>query len=117
MSKNNETKKRKSGFNPNRNCYLTADDKYYCYERWDDDAKRVVTQRLEVGKDLSLELTIMLDESDHDIGDNNVITKTTITTGKNEQKESWIKKWWWAIIVQIITGVLVGIILFYLGMN
>ena len=51
------------------------------------------------------------------IGDNNVITKTTITTGKNEQKESWIKKWWWAIIVPIITGVLVGIILFYLGMN
>ena len=35
----NETKKRKSGFNPNRTCYLTADGKYYCYERWDDDAK------------------------------------------------------------------------------
>ena len=67
MSKNNETKKRKSGFNPNRTCYLTADGKYYCYERWDDDAKRVVTQKLEVGKDLSLELTIMLDESDHDM--------------------------------------------------
>lgn len=63
--KSNETKKRKSGFNPNRTCYLTADGKYYCYERWDDDAKCVVTQRLEVGKDLSLELTIMLDESDH----------------------------------------------------
>ena len=37
--KSNETKKRKSGFNPNRTCYLTADGKYYCYERWDDDAK------------------------------------------------------------------------------
>ena len=58
---------RKSGFNPNRTCYLTADSKYYCYERWDDDAKCVVTQRLEVGKDLSLELTIMLDEFDHDM--------------------------------------------------
>ena len=58
---------RKSGFNPNRTCYLTADGKYYCYERWDDDAKCVVTQRLEVGKDLSLELTIMLDEFDHDM--------------------------------------------------
>lgn len=67
MQRNNETKKRKSGFNPNRTCYLTADGKYYCYERWDDDAKCVVTQRLEVGKDLSLELTIMLDESDHDM--------------------------------------------------
>ncbi len=60
MSKSNDSKKRKSGFNPNRTCYLTADGKFYCYERWDDDAKRVVTQRLEVGKDLSLELTIML---------------------------------------------------------
>lgn len=65
--KKNDSKKRKSGFNPNRTCYLTADGKYYCYERWDDDAKRVVTQRLEVGKDLSLELTIMLDESDYDM--------------------------------------------------
>ena len=50
--KSNETKKRKSGFNPNRTCYLTADGKYYCYERWDDDEKCVVTQRLEVSKDL-----------------------------------------------------------------
>ena len=65
--KSNESKKRKSGFNPNRSCYLTADGKYYCYERWDDEAKCVVTQRLEVGKDLSLELTIYLDESDHEM--------------------------------------------------
>ena len=63
----NESKKRKSRFTPNRTCYLTADGKYYCYERWDDDARCVVTQRLEVGKDLSVELTIMLDESDHDM--------------------------------------------------
>ena len=67
MSKSNETKKRKSGFNPNRTCYLTADGKYYCYEYWDPETKRVVTQKLEVGKDLSLELTIYLDESDHDM--------------------------------------------------
>lgn len=63
--KSNDSKKRKSGFNPSRTCYLTADGRYYCYERWDDDAKCVVTQRLEVGKDLSVELAIMLDESDH----------------------------------------------------
>lgn len=63
--KNTDTKKRKSGFNPNRTCYLTADGKYYCYERWDVDAKCMVTQKLEVGKDLSIELTIMLYESDH----------------------------------------------------
>lgn len=67
MSKINESKKRKSRFNSNRTCYLTADGKYYCYERWDDDAKCVVTQKLEVGKDLSLELTLILDESDHDM--------------------------------------------------
>ena len=67
MQRNNDSKKRKSGFNPNRTCYLTADGQYYCYERWDDDAKRVVTQRLEVGKDLSVDLTIILDESDHDM--------------------------------------------------
>ena len=65
--KSNDSKKRKSTFNSNRACYLTADGKYYCYERWDDDAKCMVTQKLEVGKDLSLELTIMLDESDHDM--------------------------------------------------
>lgn len=65
--KSNDSRKRKCGFNPNRTCYLTADGKYYCYERWDDDAKRVVTQKLEVGKDLSLELTIMLVDSDHDM--------------------------------------------------
>lgn len=67
MSKSNNSKTRKSNYNPNRTCYLSADRKYYCYEVWDDDAKRVVTQKLEVGKDLSVELTIMLDESDHDM--------------------------------------------------
>lgn len=65
--KSNETKKRKSGFNPNRTCYLTADGKYYCYEYWDPETKRVVTQKLEVGKDLSLELTLYLDQSDHEM--------------------------------------------------
>lgn len=67
VMKSNDSKNRKSNFNPNRACYLTADGRYYCYERWDDDAKCIVTQKLEVGKDLSLELTIMLDESDHDM--------------------------------------------------
>ena len=61
-----ETKKRKSGFNPNRGYYFTADGKNYCYERWDDENKCIITQKLEIGKDLSLELPIMLDESDHD---------------------------------------------------
>lgn len=67
MQRNNDSKKRKSNYNPNRTCYLTADGKYYCYEYWDPKAKRVVTQKLEVGKDLSLELTIYLDQSDHEM--------------------------------------------------
>jgi hypothetical protein len=66
MQRNKDSKKRKSGFNPNRACYLSSDGKYYCYEYWDDDAKRMVTQKLEVGKDLSVELTLILDSSDHD---------------------------------------------------
>jgi hypothetical protein len=65
--KSNDSTKRKSGYNRNRACYLTSDGKYYCYEAWDPDAKRMVTQKLEVGKDLSLELTLILDSSDHDM--------------------------------------------------
>lgn len=67
MQRNNDSKNRKSGFNPNRHCYLTADGKYYCYEYWDPETKRIVTQKLEVGKDLSLELTLYLDQSDHEM--------------------------------------------------
>lgn len=67
MRRNKDSKNRKSGFNPNRHCYLTADGKYYCYEYWDPETKRVVTQKLEVGKDLSLELTLYLDQSDHEM--------------------------------------------------
>lgn len=63
--KNNDSKKRKSGFNPNRTCYLSADGKYYCYDVWDSSGRTKTTLRYEVGKDLSLELTIMLDEDDH----------------------------------------------------
>lgn len=65
--KNKETKKRKSRFNPSRGCYLTADGKYYCFEILDIDTGRMITQKLEVGKDLSKEWTIFLDETDHDM--------------------------------------------------
>ena len=66
MKKRETSKIRKSGFNPNRACYLTSDGKYYCYEFEDLQTGQKITQKLEVGKDLSLELTIMLDEIDHD---------------------------------------------------
>ena len=65
MKKKESSKIRKSGFNPNRACYLTADGKYYCYEFEDIETGQTVTQKLEVGKDLSQEWTIFLDETDH----------------------------------------------------
>lgn len=65
MQKNEETKKRKSHYNPNRTCYLSKDGRYYCYQVWDQDAKRMVIQKLEVGKDLSVEWTLFLDRADH----------------------------------------------------
>lgn len=65
--KNDETKKRKSTYNPTRTSYLSADGKYYCYVYWNEETKRNVTLKLEVGKDLSEELTIILDELDHEM--------------------------------------------------
>lgn len=67
MQRNSDSKKRRSNFNPNRTCYLSADGKYYVYEAWDECSKRNIVQRLEVGRDLSVDLTIFLDESDHDM--------------------------------------------------
>ncbi|MCH3955509.1 MAG: hypothetical protein LKE44_09995 [Eubacterium sp.] len=58
---------RRSHFNPNRASYLSADGRYYCYDAWDPEICRVVTHKCEVGKDLSEELTVFLDGSDHDM--------------------------------------------------
>ena len=71
MKKKESSKIRKSGFNPNRACSLTADGKYYCYEFEDIETGQTVTQKLEVGKDLSQEWTIFLDETDHHMDLNN----------------------------------------------
>ena len=66
--KSKKTKNRKSNFNSNRPCYLSADGKFYCYEVYDSETDRVVTQKFEVGKgDYSLDWTIFLDETDHDM--------------------------------------------------
>lgn len=64
MKKKETLKIRKSGFNPDRACYLTADGKYYCYKFEDIETGQTVTQKLEIGKDLSLELTTILDEAE-----------------------------------------------------
>jgi hypothetical protein len=63
----NENRERRSRYNPNRPCYLSADGMYYCYEVWDAESNRVITQKLEIGKDLSEEWTIFLDETDHEM--------------------------------------------------
>jgi len=65
-TRSTETRTRRSTYNANRSCYLSKDGKFYCYEVWDPDGRRNVTQKLEIGKDLSVELTILLDDYDHD---------------------------------------------------
>lgn len=66
--KSKKTKNRKSNFNSNRPCYLSADGKFYCYEVYDPETDRVGTQKFEVGKgDYSIDWTIFLDETDHDM--------------------------------------------------
>ncbi len=69
MQRNKNSKKnRKSNFNSKRPCYLSADGKFYCYEVYDPETNRVVTQKFEVGKgDFTVDWTIFLDESDHDM--------------------------------------------------
>lgn len=67
MKKRNKNAKRKSFYNDNRDCYLSVDGKHYCYRTWDETGKHSVIQKFEVGKDLSVDVTVFLDESDHDM--------------------------------------------------
>lgn len=67
MKKRNKDAKRKAFYNEKRDCYLSVDGKYYCYRTWDETGKRSSIQKFEVGKDLSVDLTVFLDESDHDM--------------------------------------------------
>jgi len=67
MRNNNDPEQCKSGYNPDRTCYLSADGKYYCYDIWDSAGRTKTTLKLEVGKDgLTKELTLFLDKSDHE---------------------------------------------------
>ncbi len=63
--KSKDSKNRKSGYNPNRKNYFTADGKYYCYMKWDDELKREVPAKYEAGKEIPLEVTFILDELDY----------------------------------------------------
>ena len=62
--KNIASKNRKSRYNPNRKTYFTADGKYYCYLKWNDELKREVPMKYEVEK-IPPEVTFILDDMDH----------------------------------------------------
>ena len=66
MKKRTNEAKRKEFYINNRDCYLSVDGKYYCYRVWDEGTKCMVTQEIEVGKDMSLDITLVLDGLDHD---------------------------------------------------
>ena len=62
MPKKNESKY-KASYNPDRECYISADGKYLCYETTDLETRRPVTLRYEIGKDgLTEELTFLIDD-------------------------------------------------------
>ena len=66
MSKEKETRY-KAHYNPNRDCYISADGKYLCYRTTDLDARRLVTLRFEIGKEgLTEEVIFEIDEMYHD---------------------------------------------------
>ncbi|WKY49091.1 hypothetical protein Q5O24_07220 [Eubacteriaceae bacterium ES3] len=66
-TKNSESQKRRSRYNPQRNSYMTRDGRY-AYVTWDDQKKHTVTHYLEIGiEGVTEELLVMLDEDDHQI--------------------------------------------------
>lgn len=67
LMQRNKDKKKQAGYNSNRPCFLSDDGKYYCYEVWNPEQKRVVIEKHEIGKDgLTEEWTLFLDSTDHD---------------------------------------------------
>ena len=66
MKRNIEARNRRRIENQGSVSYISTDGKYYCYQYWDEDRKRDVTVSLEVGKDLSEDITIVLKDMDHD---------------------------------------------------
>ncbi|MCD8211628.1 MAG: hypothetical protein LUC17_01195 [Oscillospiraceae bacterium] len=58
---------RKSDYNPNRDCYLSLDGKFYCYQFRDPGTGHMSVQKLEVDRDLSSEWMAILDEMDREM--------------------------------------------------
>ena len=89
MKKRNKNAKRKSFYNEKRDCYLSVDGKYYCYRTWDESGKHSVIQKFEVGKDLTVDLTVFLDESDHDMDLNDRYAKEQHDNAFDAKVESY----------------------------
>lgn len=67
MSRNNETKKRKSGYNPAREHHAGDDCLTYTYARWNEQAHSYDTIVLTAGQDgVTEDIILLLDQMDHD---------------------------------------------------
>lgn len=68
MQKNKNSKKLKSSYNPNRECYISADGKYLCYVTTDFNTQRPITLRYEIGKyGITEELTFLIDDMNYNM--------------------------------------------------
>ena len=76
--KNNETKREyRAKYNPDRECYISADGKYICYDTWDSEQKKTVTVKVEVGKTftdpngtervITEDITFMMDDLNYEM--------------------------------------------------
>ena len=65
--KNEEAKKEyRAHYNPDRECYISSDGKYICYDTIDLDTHRPVTLRYEIGKNgITEELTFLIDDMNY----------------------------------------------------
>lgn len=63
----NKDSKYKAHYNPGRECYISADGKYLCYNTTDLETRRPITLRYEIGKnEITEELTFLIDEINYE---------------------------------------------------
>lgn len=65
---NKQKLKYKAHYNPRRECYISSDGKYLCYETTDLNTHRPVTLRYEIGKDgITEDLTFLIDDMNYEM--------------------------------------------------
>ncbi len=79
--KNEETRQYRATYNPDRECYISEDGKYICYDTWDSEQNKPTTIRVEVGKSykdpdgtervITEDITFLIDDLNYsmDLGD------------------------------------------------